>query len=100
MVAGVQESDLSGLVRKAVNLFTFLGRTQQLLVRPVRTVDKFEKSLWFGGLPEHQAVHSAHRVATPDADSPLLAIDRVSKLDPPPVPDVLQPWVQEPTDDV
>jgi hypothetical protein len=45
MVAVVQESDLPGLVRKAVNLFTFLGRTQQLLVKPVRTVDKFEKSL-------------------------------------------------------
>jgi hypothetical protein len=55
------DADSAGLVRKAVNLFSFLGRTQQLLVRPVRTVDKFENALWFGGLPEHQAVHSAHR---------------------------------------
>ena len=62
MVAVVQESDLPGLVRKAVNLFTFLGRTQQLLVKPVRTVDKFEKALWLGDLPEHPAVHSAHRL--------------------------------------
>ena len=83
MVAVVQESDLPGLVRKAVNLFTFLGRTQQLLVKPVRTVDKFEKALWLGDLPEHPAVHSAHRAANPDADSPLLAMDRVPKLDPP-----------------
>src|SRR6202022_790774 len=66
MVAVVQESDLPGLVRKAVNLFTFLGRTQQLLVKPVRTVDKFEKALWLGDLPEHPAVHSAHRAANPD----------------------------------
>ena len=45
MVAVEHESDSAGLVRKAVNLFTFLGRTQQLLVKPVRTVDKFEKVL-------------------------------------------------------
>ena len=100
MVAVVQESDLPGLVRKAVNLFTFLGRTQQLLVKPVRTVDKFERALWLGDLPEHPAVHSAHRAANPDVDSPLLAIGRVPKLDPPPVPDHLTVWVQGPTDDV
>lgn len=100
MVAVVQESDLPGLVRKAVNLFTFLGRAQQLLVKPVRTVDKFEKAVWLGDLPEHPAVRSAHRAANPDADSPLLAMDRVPKLDPPPVPDHLTVWVQGPTDDV
>ena len=99
MVAVEHESDSAGLLRKAVNLFTFLGRTQQLLVQPVRTVDKFEKVLWFGGLPEHLAVHSAHRSANPGAELPLLAIDRAPKLDPPPVPDPLQPWIQNPTDD-
>ena len=100
MVAVEHESDSAGLVRKAVNLFTFLGSTQQLLVKPVRTVDKFEKVLWFGDLPEHLAVHSANRAANPDADSPLLAMDRVPKLDPPPLPELLTPWVQGPTDDV
>ena len=100
MAAVVQESDLSGLVRKAVNLFTFLGRTQQLLVKPIRTVDKFEKALWLGDLPERPAVHSAHRAANPDADSPLLAMDRVPKHDPPAVPDHLTLWVQGPSDDV
>src|SRR5246127_919011 len=100
MVAVLQESDLPGVVRKAVNLFTFLGRTQQLLVKPVRTVDKFEKALWLGDLPEHPAVRSAHRAAIPDADSPLLAMDRVPKLDPPAVPDHLTLWVQGPSDDV
>ena len=83
MVAVVQESDLPGLVRKAVNLFTFLGPTQQLLVKPVRTVDKFEKALRLRDLPEHPAVRSAHEAANPDAHSPLLAMDRVPKLDPP-----------------
>jgi very-short-patch-repair endonuclease len=99
VVVVVQESDLPGLVRKAVNLFTFLGRTQQLLVKPVRTVDKFEKALWFGDLPDHPSVHSAHRAANPDVDSPQLAVDRVPKLDPPRIPDHLTVWVQGPTDD-
>jgi len=83
MVTVAQECDLPGLVRKAVNLSTYLGPTQQLLVRPVRTADKFEKALWLSDLPEHPAVHSAHRAANPDADSPVLPMDRVPKLDPP-----------------
>lgn len=44
-------------------------------------MDKFEKALWLGDLPEHPAVHSAHRAANPDADSPLVAMDRVPKLE-------------------
>lgn len=36
-------------------LFTFLGRTQELLVRPVRTVSGFDKVMWFGDLPDHEA---------------------------------------------
>lgn len=100
MVAIVEDTDHAELVRNAVNLFTFLGRTQQLLVKPVRTVDKFEKALWLADLPEHHSVGSAHRVANLEADTPLLAIERVPKLDPPPVPDRLTPWVEGPTDDV
>src|ERR1700722_373283 len=100
MVVVVQESDFPGLLRKAVHLFTFLGRTQQLLVKPVRTVDKFEKTLWLGDLPENPAVHSAHRAANRDADWPPLAIDRMPKREPPSVPDHLTVWVQGPTDDV
>jgi very-short-patch-repair endonuclease len=93
------ESDQAGLLRKAVNLFTFLGQAQKLLVKPVRTVDKFEKVIWLGDLPEHSAVRSAHRVANPDVDAPLLVMDRVPKTDPPPVAEPFLPWVEGPTDD-
>jgi very-short-patch-repair endonuclease len=95
-----QDSEQAVLVRKAVNLFTFLGRAQQLLVKPIRTVDKFEKAIWFGALPDHSAVHSAHRVAELEADAPLLAVNRVPKLDAPAVPAPLELWVEGPVDDV
>jgi very-short-patch-repair endonuclease len=92
-------SDEAGMVRKAVNLFTFLRRTQELLLAPIRTVDEFEKVIWFGDLPQHPAVRSAHRVANLDADAALLAVDRVGKQDPPALPDGLEQWVAGPTDD-
>ncbi|MGH3440305.1 MAG: AAA domain-containing protein, partial [Sciscionella sp.] len=95
---GDEQNEQVSLVRKAVNLFTFLGRTQELLVKPVRTADKFEEVMWFSDLPEHPAVHSAHRLAGLDADAPLLAVDRVPKLDPPVVPDQLKSWIDGPLD--
>ncbi|MHC9290821.1 AAA domain-containing protein [Mycobacterium sp. LTG2003] len=98
-MTAVQETDNERLVRRAVNLFTFLGRTQQLLVKPVRTVDKFEAAMWFGDLPDHEAVHSAHRVAELTPDAPLLTVDRVAKLDPPPLPLELVAWVDGGIDD-
>jgi len=44
-----EDSEHEGLIRKAVNRFTFLERTQQLLVKPIRTVDKFENVEVKGG---------------------------------------------------
>ena len=56
--------------------------------------------MWFGDLPDHPGVHSAHRIAELEADAPLLAVDRVAKLDPPAVPPQLELWVDGPTGDV
>lgn len=95
-----QQSDDGGLVRKAVNLFTFLGRTQQLMVKPVRLVSGFEEVVWFGDLPPHAAVRPKHGAANLEAEEPLLEVDRVARLDPPVVPDLLIEWVSGPTDDI
>lgn len=81
------------LVRKAVNLFTFLGRTQQLLVKPLRTVDGFEEAVWFSSLPAHPAVRGRHGGGALEPEEPLLEVDRVPRLDPPAVPDLLVEWV-------
>lgn len=95
-----QQSDDEGLVRKAVNLFTFLGRTQQLLVKPVRTVDGFEEAIWFSKLPQHVAVRSRHAGANLEPEEPLLEVDRVPRLDPPIPTEGLAEWVNGPFDDV
>ena len=63
MTSAEHQADTDPLLRKAINLFTFLGRTQQLLVRPVRNVSGFNKVMWFGDLPDHEAIWSAHRTA-------------------------------------
>ncbi|WP_232079600.1 AAA domain-containing protein [Mycolicibacterium parafortuitum] len=94
-----QETDNDRLVRRAVNLFTFLSRAQEQLVNTVRTVDSFDHTIWFGGLPDHQAIHSAHRIAQLEPDMPLLTVDRVAKLDPPVLPDQLAAWLDGVTDD-
>lgn len=99
MVRPEGESADAGLLRKAINLFTFLGRTQELLVKPVRTVDRFEKAIWFGALPDHPAIRSAHVTHSPDADAPLLVVDRIPRLDPPAPPDRLRQWVEGGIDD-
>lgn len=98
-MAAEHETENERLVRRAVNLFTFLGRTQQLLVKPVRTVDKFESAMWFADLPDHEAISSAHRVAELTPDAPLLTVDRVGKVDPPPLPKELIVWVEGRVDD-
>lgn len=96
----VEQSDVEVLVRKAVSLFTFLGRTQELRVKPIRTVAGFEDAIWLGGLPVHAAVRGRQGRSGLDAEEPLLEVDRVPRLDPPAVPDDLTLWVSGPTDDI
>ncbi|MGV0836886.1 AAA domain-containing protein [Mycolicibacterium thermoresistibile] len=100
MTVTQNESDDSDLVRKAVNLFTFLGSTQRLLATPVRTADKFHEVVWFSDLPDHPAVRPAHRMANLEEETPLLEVDRMAKLEPPPLPLILVAWVDGPIDDV
>jgi very-short-patch-repair endonuclease len=100
MASAEHEADIDPLLRKAINLFTFLGKTQQLLVRPVRNVSGFDKVMWFGDLPDHEAIWSAHRFAALELDAPLLTVDRVAKLDPPAVPSPLIEWMDGKVDDV
>lgn len=99
MVVTENESTDARMLRKAINLFTFLGRTQEILVRPIRTVDHYEKAMWFGALPHHTAIRSAHLTQSPEAEAPILAVDRVPRLDPPALPEHLTPWVEDGIDD-
>ena len=89
-------------VDRAVRLFEFLGRVQQLKANPPRTTDTYERDgavLWLADLPQHPAVWSAGRGGDPEQGDPLLTVDRVSHLEPP-VPTVaIMPWLEGEIDD-
>jgi hypothetical protein len=79
------------LVGRAVRLFEFLGRAQQLRNQPPRTVDGYRSVLWLDSLPDHPAISSAHR-GDPEPEADVLTIERGARHDPPP-PDELEPWL-------
>jgi hypothetical protein len=83
--------DADPLVGRAVRLFEFLGRTQQLRNQPPRTVDGYRSVLWLADLPDHPAVSSAHR-GDPEPDADILTVERVVRHEPP-VPDGLGDWL-------
>ncbi|MEV0649428.1 AAA domain-containing protein [Phytomonospora sp. NPDC050363] len=73
------------LVDRAVRLFRFLARVQQLRSDPPRTVEAYQQGggavLWFAGIPEHPAVTAIG--PEPEPDDVLLTVDRVARVDPP-----------------
>ena len=81
------------LVGRAVRLFEFLGRAQQLKNQPPRTVDGYRSVLWLDSVPDHPAVSTAHR-GDPEAEADILTIERVTRHDPPP-PDELERWLAD-----
>jgi hypothetical protein len=89
------------LLDRAVRLFEFLGRTQQLKNLPPRTVESYRRDgavMWLAELPHHPAVNTAHR-GEPAPDDPLLSVDRIPRLDPPVPDDDLASWLDGEIDD-
>jgi len=87
---------------RAVRLFEFLGRSQQLRNQPARDVDSYRRDgavLWLKDLPHHPALHTALRQGEPAVDDPLLTVERVPRADPPVPDDQLREWLDGPLDD-
>lgn len=80
-------------VDRAVRLFQFLARSQQLKTNPPRTTDSYESVLWFGQLPEHPAIQAAHRREAPEPGTALLTVERVPHQEPPEPEAELKPWL-------
>jgi very-short-patch-repair endonuclease len=87
------------VVDRAVRLFRFLARSQQLKSNSPRTTGSYDSVLWFDELPEHQAIRSAHRADQVDPGAPLLTVDRVAHQDPPEPATELRPWLDGDWDD-
>ncbi|MBP2471708.1 very-short-patch-repair endonuclease [Crossiella equi] len=71
------------LLDRAVRLFTFLRRVQQLRNRAVRTVGGYSSVTWLHELPDHPAVRLAPAPESPEG--PVLTVDRLAP-EPPPDP--------------
>ncbi|WP_166789254.1 MULTISPECIES: AAA domain-containing protein [unclassified Cryobacterium] len=82
------------LVKKAIQLFSFLGGAQRLKERPVYRTENFESCSWFDSFPSHPAV-SLH---APDEDSPsngiIASFMRVPRLVAPEPGDELVEWIE------
>lgn len=85
-------------LERAVNLFEFLARAQQLKSTPVRNTDSYQSVLWLSALPDHAAVASAHRGDDPEIEDPILTLDRVPRVAPPEPEEPLASWVEGPID--
>jgi very-short-patch-repair endonuclease len=98
------ERDHSAMERlaRAKNLFEFLARAQQLKSSPPRTTEAYARDgqvLWLADLPAHQAVSTSHRGGDPGPEAPLFTVDRVARIDPPGLDDMLRAWVTATVDD-
>lgn len=95
-------TDLDPRVDRAVRLFQYLARIQQVKSQPPRTLDTYQRDgavLWFHNTPNHPAVSSAHRGEDLDPDAPLLVIDRIPRVPPPPMGEILREWTDGAIDD-
>lgn len=84
------------LVERGRRLFQFLAAAQRLRLKPVRTTESYERDggvLWFGELPAHPALTLATDAPSPDADAPVLILQRVSVQDPPAPGTDVEPWL-------
>ncbi|GLY53039.1 hypothetical protein Lesp01_66950 [Lentzea sp. NBRC 102530] len=86
-------------VDRAVRLFQFLARSQQLKSNPPRTTESYDSVLWLGKLPEHSAVQSAHTENSPEPGAALLTVERVQHQEPPEPGAELRPWLDGNWDD-
>lgn len=87
---------------RAIRLFQFLLRAQEIRDEPARTIDAYRRDggvLWFGDLPHHRAVVTALREGEPEDGLPILTVDRTPRLAPPKPDDLLEPWIDGPRDE-
>jgi very-short-patch-repair endonuclease len=90
------------LVDRAVRLFSFLGRAQQLKNQSVTDLDSYRREgavHWLHELPVHPALDTSLRGGTPGWSDPVLAIDRIPRIDPPGPGEDLAQWLDGRIDD-
>src|ERR1700744_3800310 len=92
----------SALLERAIRLFKFLGRVQEMKAKTPRTIATYERDgdvIWYGRLPNHPAIGVPNITEQTEADQPVLTLDRVPRTAPPPAPELVIPWLAVGIDD-
>ena len=90
--------------QRAVGLFRFLEQVQAMKGRPVRDLSIYGTAshggdvIWLHDLPHHSAISCALWEGAPAAGDPLLEVERVPRVEPPSLPELLHRWVIPPLD--
>lgn len=91
-----------GRLDRAIRLFEFLARVQQIKSQTPRTMEAYERDgevIWLHALPNHPAISTMHRIGGADPLDPILTVDRVPRLAPPSPPEAVANWLTERIDD-
>lgn len=80
---------------RAIGLFTFLRELTELRSSTIRSVDQYERVLWFHDVPQEPECHCVAwtRGDSSDPDEAWLEIRKPPIKDPPEVPPKLTPWL-------
>lgn len=78
---------------RAIRLFQFLRELTLLRTQTVRTLDKYEKVLWFNDVPDDADCFSVYRTEAEDRSEVWLEIKQPQVPPPPRLPSSLVPWI-------
>jgi hypothetical protein len=79
---------------RAIRLFTYLRELTELNAKTTRTIDQYEKVLWFNDIPRETGCHCIAWGPVDEEKSDVWIEIRKPRLKAPPeVPEVLKPWL-------
>lgn len=87
-----------GRLHRAIRLFEFLARIQQIKSATPRTLDGYERDgdvVWLHSLPVNPAIRTMHRHGGVDPTDPILTIDRIPHISAPLPPETVSTWLAD-----
>lgn len=101
-MTGEDATDDDNRLDRAIRLFEFLARVQQIKSKTPRTIEAYERDgdvIWLHALPNHPAINTMAQGEDPDPTDPMLTIERVPRLAPPSPPEAIAVWLTARVDD-
>jgi len=80
-------------LERSVRLFKFLRELTLLRSETVRSLDKYDKVLWFHDIPNAEQCFSVYQASEEDRSELWLEVEQPRVPPPPPLPLLLAPWI-------